>query len=173
MPKKKKPTKKAVPARAKSRRKKAALKSNAKKSKLKKSKSKKTAPKSKPKKSAPKQLAKSIEKSREKLRDERSENRIRHSRPGIREISEISAPEDRDFQSAAGGQSGDLQGLSSLADADSESVGELLEEGQALEAEVVSGVENVPDADQGPVRARARRSKPSDFDNEPDPESQT
>ena len=110
---------------------------------------------------------------REKLREERSENRVRHSRPGIREISEISAPEDRDFQSASGGQSGDLQGLSSLADADSESVGELLEEGQALEAEVVSGVESVPDADEGPVRARARRSQPSDFDNEPDPESQT
>jgi hypothetical protein len=123
----------------------------------------------KPKKSAPKRLAKS----REKLREKRSEDRVRHSRPGIREISDIAAPEDRDFESASGGQSGDLQGLSSLAEADSESVGELLEEGQALEAEVVSGVENVPDADEGPVRARARRSKPSDFDNEPDPESQT
>jgi hypothetical protein len=165
MPKKKKPTKKSAPARAKSQPKKATLKSTAKKSKLKKSKPKKTAPKLKLKKSAPKQLA--------KLREKRSEDRVRHSRPGIREISEISAPEDRDFQSASGGQSGDLQGLSSLADADSESVGELLEEGQALEAEVVSGVESVPDADEGPVRSRVRRSKPSDFDNEPDPESQT
>ncbi len=51
-----------------------------------------------------------------------------------------------------GGQSGDLQGLSNSADADSESVGELLEEGNAYEAEVVEGVQNVPDADQGGVR---------------------
>jgi hypothetical protein len=163
--KKKKPTKKSVPARAKARPKKAALKSAAKKSKLKKSNPKKPAPKPKPKKATVRQLA--------ALKEKRSDTRVRHSRPGIREVSEISAPEDRDFQSASGGQSGDLQGLSSVADADSESVGELAEEGQALEAEVVSGVENVPDADEGPVRARARRSKPSDFDNEPDPESQT
>jgi hypothetical protein len=51
-----------------------------------------------------------------------------------------------------GGQSGDTQGLSGLAETDSESVKELLEEGQAYEAEVVEGVESVPDADQGPVR---------------------
>jgi hypothetical protein len=167
--KKKKPTKKSVPARAKARPKKAALKSAAKKSNLKKSNPKKPAPKPKPK-SKPK---KATARQQAALKEKRSDIRVRHSRPGIREIDEISVPEDRDFQSASGGQSGDLQGLSSVPDADSESVGELLEEGQALEAEVVSGVENVPDADEGPVRARARRSKPSDFDNEPDPESQT
>ena len=52
----------------------------------------------------------------------------------------------------SGGQSGDLQGLSDSAGADSESVDELLEEGNAFEAEVVQGVENAPDADQGEVR---------------------
>ena|SRR5579871_1817405 len=52
----------------------------------------------------------------------------------------------------AAGQSGDLQGLSNSATADSESVDELLEEGNAFEAEVVDGVENAPDADQGEVR---------------------
>jgi len=51
----------------------------------------------------------------------------------------------------AGGQSGDLQGLSNAAGADSESVDELLEEGNAFEAEVVEGVQNVPDADQGEI----------------------
>ena len=45
------------------------------------------------------------------------------------------------------GQAGDLQGLSDIADADSESVRELVEEGQAFEAAVVSGVENAPPAD--------------------------
>jgi hypothetical protein len=52
----------------------------------------------------------------------------------------------------SGGQSGDLQGLSNSAGADSESVDELLEEGNAFEAEVVEGVENAPDADEGEVR---------------------
>lgn len=54
----------------------------------------------------------------------------------------------------SGGQSGDLQGLSNAAVADSESVDELLEEGNAFEAEVVEGVENAPDADRGEVRTR-------------------
>jgi hypothetical protein len=52
----------------------------------------------------------------------------------------------------SGGQSGNLQGLSNSASADSESIDELLEEGNAFEAEVVEGVESVPDADQGEIR---------------------
>jgi hypothetical protein len=53
---------------------------------------------------------------------------------------------------SAGGQSGDVQGLSESEGAESESVAELAEEGQDYEAEVVSGVENAPDADRGEVR---------------------
>ena len=52
----------------------------------------------------------------------------------------------------AGEQSGDLQGLSNVAGADSESVDELIEEGNAFEAEVVKGVEDAGDADEGEVR---------------------
>ena len=62
--------------------------------------------------------------------------------------------EPRGWERASGGQSGDLQGLSNSAGADSESVDELLEEGNAFEAEVVEGVENVPDADQGEIKTR-------------------
>lgn len=51
----------------------------------------------------------------------------------------------------ATGQSGDIRGISSVAEADSESVEELLEEGQAFEAEAVSGVENAPEPDQAEV----------------------
>jgi len=47
---------------------------------------------------------------------------------------------------------GDLQGISMRDRADSESVGELLEEGQTLEAEAVQGVEDALDADQGEIR---------------------
>jgi N utilization substance protein A len=50
------------------------------------------------------------------------------------------------------GQSGDLQGLSDVESADSESVDELIEEGNSFEAEVVEGVEDAPDADQGEVK---------------------
>jgi hypothetical protein len=51
----------------------------------------------------------------------------------------------------SGGQSGDLQGLSNLAGANSESVDELLEEGNAFEADVVKGVQDAGDADEGEV----------------------
>src|SRR6266852_2165883 len=56
----------------------------------------------------------------------------------------------------AGEQSGDLQGLSNVQRADSESVDELLEEGNAFEAEVVKGVEDAEDADEGGKFARMR-----------------
>ena len=52
------------------------------------------------------------------------------------------------------GQSGDNQGLSNVPQADSESVEELLEEGQSFEAAVVSGVENAPDPDAAEVTAK-------------------
>lgn len=58
------------------------------------------------------------------------------------------------LRARSAGQSGALQGLSDRAGADSESVDELLEEGNAFEAEVVDGVENAPDADEGEVRTR-------------------
>ena len=49
----------------------------------------------------------------------------------------------------SGQQSGDLQGLSTVEGADSESVGELLEEGNAFEADVVTGVEDAGNCDEG------------------------
>ena len=55
-------------------------------------------------------------------------------------------------RSRAGGQSGDLQGLSNVAGADSESVDELLEEGNAFEADAVKGVEDAGDFDERGVR---------------------
>jgi hypothetical protein len=59
------------------------------------------------------------------------------------------APEG--LSARSGGQSGDLQGLSSLAGANSESVDELLEEGNAFEAEAVKGVQDAGDAGNGEV----------------------
>src|ERR1700719_3436823 len=74
--------------------------------------------------------------------------------------------EPKGLGSKSGGQSGDLQGLSDIESADSESVDELLEEGNAFEAEVVKGVEDAPDADEGEVRTHQRPQEedlPEDF----------
>jgi hypothetical protein len=63
------------------------------------------------------------------------------------------------------GQSGDLQGISNVRDADSESVEELLEDGQALEAEIVQGVEGAPDEKPVPSRGRIEDDSIPDYDD--------
>ena len=55
-------------------------------------------------------------------------------------------------ETRSGRQSGDLQGLSGVEGADSESVDELLEEGNAFEADAVKGVEDAGNADEKEVR---------------------
>jgi N utilization substance protein A len=64
--------------------------------------------------------------------------------------TEAFAPET--LRERSGGQSGDLQGLSNIEGADSESVAELIEEGNAFEADAVAGVEHAGDTDQKEVR---------------------
>ena len=64
---------------------------------------------------------------------------------------ETVAFEPERMKARSGGQAGDLQGLRSMAGADSESVDELLEEGNAFEAEAVKGVQDAPDADESEV----------------------
>lgn len=64
------------------------------------------------------------------------------------------APTPRGLGPDAGGQAGDTEGLSREELSSSESVEELIEEGQAYEAEVISGIENAPEADRGEVRTR-------------------
>jgi hypothetical protein len=56
------------------------------------------------------------------------------------------------MRSPSAGQSGDLQGLSNAESADSESVDELIEEGNAFEADVVAGVESAGGDDEKEVR---------------------
>jgi hypothetical protein len=80
----------------------------------------------------------------------------------------ISSPRGRGLGPGAGGQSGDNQGLSRREVADSESVEELTEEGQEYEAEVISGVENAPDPDQGEVTTKQvpEDDVPSEYDDQ-------
>jgi hypothetical protein len=51
----------------------------------------------------------------------------------------------------AGAGSGDLQGISVVEDVDSQSADELLEEGQAFEAGIISGVEDAGNAERSEV----------------------
>ena len=66
------------------------------------------------------------------------------------------------------GQSGDIEGLPDEPDADSESVEELVEEGQYFEAEVVDGVENAPLADEAELTIHERPE--TENENVPDEE---
>lgn len=63
-------------------------------------------------------------------------------------------PLERGLGAGAAGQSGDVQGVPRGENVDTESVEELTEEGQDYEAEVVSGIENALDPDEGRVRTR-------------------
>jgi len=58
-----------------------------------------------------------------------------------------------------GDLAGDLQGLSGAKLFDSESVIELSEEGQDLEAELIEGIEEAPDPDQGEVQVHKAPQK--------------
>ncbi len=65
-------------------------------------------------------------------------------------------PERADDQGPdSAGQSGDTEGLSNLEDMSNESVSELAEEGQDVEAAQESGVENAPPADDAEVNVHA------------------
>ncbi len=108
-------------------------KARAKKQAPKKTTAKKTAP---PKKAAPKKK-KALKKRRSRGKSDNAETVVFES---------------KGLGARSGGQSGDLQGLSNREGADSESVGELLEEGNAFEAEIIKGIEDVPDADEGDIR---------------------
>ena len=61
---------------------------------------------------------------------------------------------DKGVGPGSAGQSGDTQGLSDVAEAGSESVEELVEEGQSFEAEELSGVQDAPDADVAEVHTK-------------------
>jgi hypothetical protein len=66
----------------------------------------------------------------------------------------IVPPGEEGVGSGSAGQSGDTQGLSNVAEAGSESVEELVEEGQSFEAEVISGVEDAPGPDIAEVHTK-------------------
>jgi len=73
--------------------------------------------------------------------------KARPTKPAVQQSQSLDteALELQQRRSRAAGQSGDLQGLSGSEGADSESVDELLEEGNSFEAGVVAGVQEADD----------------------------
>ncbi len=107
---------------------------------------KKTAPR-KPKKQAKKTKSKGKLTPKKALKKKAAKPRPR----GKAEAAGLAGYQRKGLGSRTGGQSGDIQGLSGRAGIDSESVTELLEEGQTFEAEAVAGVENAADPDVSEV----------------------
>src|SRR5271169_4816684 len=97
-----------------------------------------------------------------------SRRKKRASRSPAEASNPILSPNRRGLGPGAGGQSGDIQGLSRRESADSESVEELAEEGQDYEAEVVSGVQNARDPDQGEVTTKEvpEDDVPTEYDDQ-------
>ena len=120
------------------------------------------------KRAAPKKLAakkKSLPKKKSSAK-KKSAKKATRRRADV--INPVTPSGRRGLGAASAGQSGDTQGLSRQSYDDSESVEELMEEGQYMEAEAVSGVENAPDADQGEVRTRQfpEDDVPEEYQNE-------
>lgn len=68
------------------------------------------------------------------------------------------------------GQSGDPQQLSSIADANDQSVEELADNDQAIEAAVVDGVEDAADHPERPVHTHIEYGRPDDLPPRGDPD---
>jgi hypothetical protein len=79
--------------------------------------------------------------------------------------------EPKGLGTRAGVGAGDLQDISVLENVNSESAEELLEEGQAFEAGIISGVEDAPDADKSEVTTHEvpQDDVPGEYDNKDRP----
>jgi hypothetical protein len=81
------------------------------------------------------------------LRGRRRQRRV-HGSPSA---GVLVSYERRGLGARSAGQAGDTQGLSAAPEFDSESVEELIQEGQSFEAEVLNGIEQAADPDESEV----------------------
>lgn len=139
---------------------------------------KRVAPKKAAKKKAPPRSGKVVEREERALgiTTPRTSGSLGSSLGRIRGSRGSEQKAERDFEmeritprglgAEAGGQSGSTQGLSEIADDDSESVEELEEEGQSFEAEVISGIEHADDDVEAGVPERRRKRAAAAGDEE-------
>jgi hypothetical protein len=90
--------------------------------------------------------------------DERSRDRNRDNQAALDELGN----DPRQVGPRSAGQSGDPQRLSSAEDMADESVEELADNDQALEAARVEGVEDAADHPERPVHTHAEYGRPDD-----------
>lgn len=83
---------------------------------------------------------------------------IRKLRNDGAQTDELVSDREETYSDSAG-QSGDAQGLSQIADADEESVGELAETDQAYEAGIVDGLEDAADHPERAVHTRENKER--------------
>ena len=93
--------------------------------------------------SRPKRAAK-----KKQAKKKRGKARVGGSQRNLLRETQLIESAQRRPASVSGRQSGDLQGLSRAEEADSESVDELVEEGNLFEAGAVAGVEEANSADE-------------------------
>jgi hypothetical protein len=110
---------------------------------------KKTAKSKKVKGKASRAIARKSEKARVTTRKKRKTNRPVRGQEGP---GKLLAYEPEGLGARSAGQAGDTQGLSASPGVDSESVEELMEEGQPFEAEVLNGIETATDPDEDEVK---------------------
>ena len=113
----------------------------------KKTKKKQTSKRTKPK-AAKKKALKAKAAGRKPIAAKKRKKKVVAKRRSAPREFPVKRPEAR-----SGRLSGDLQGLSRAEGAESESVAELLEEGNVFEAEVVSGVEAADAENEGEVKS--------------------
>jgi len=149
MPTKKKTKKKTTKSKASAAKKSPAKKVTAKKAPAKKATTSKKLAKKKPAaKPAPKKKAASKAITRKIVAPAKKQTPKQNDRADVLQFSREKS------RSRSGEESGDLQGLSNVEGADSESVDELLEEGNAFEAGVVRGVEEAGNREEDEVHTR-------------------
>ncbi len=111
------------------------------------------APKKLAKKKAAQKVAVSTNTVRENTRAVKTSSKIeKRTQDTNSTVDAVPSFQARHGRALSGRQSGDLQGLSRAEGADSESVDELLEEGNPFEADVVTGVEDAENSDEREVR---------------------
>jgi hypothetical protein len=100
------------------------------------------------KKEAPKKPTRKKKGSTSSTKPIKTAKSSRQNPPRKNSPRESAAFEPRTAGARSDTQAGDLQGLSDIEGADSESVSELLDEGNAFEAGVVDGVERIEDGEE-------------------------
>lgn len=97
------------------------------------------------------------------MRKDDNEHTVASRSTGNEAAADELGDDPREVGPDSAGQSGDAQGLSTISEADHESVGELEETDQPFEAAVIEGVEDAGDHPERPVHTHEEYSRLDDL----------